>query len=49
MVRDTGERRNKKKDKLKEKKKHPYKTGGTFRIGNISLRESPQTKKKKKN
>jgi len=49
MVRDSGERRNKRKDKLREKKKHPYKTGGKFRLGNITLRESLEKKKKKKN
>ena len=32
-------RRNKRKNKLKEKKKHPYKKGGRFRIGNISKKK----------
>ncbi len=48
-MRDAGERRNKKKDKLREKKKHPYKTGGKFRLGNIEMKESSQKKKNKKN
>jgi len=30
-MRNTEGKRNKKKLKLKEKKKHPYKTGGKFR------------------
>jgi len=49
MVRFIEGKRNKVKDKLKEMKKHPYKTGGQFRLGNIKLRESVQSKKKKKN
>ncbi|NCN51670.1 hypothetical protein GW931_01530 [archaeon] len=49
MARDSEERRNKKKDKLREKKKHPYKTGGKFRLGNIKMKESADKKKKKKN
>ena len=28
----SSEKRNKRKDKLKEKKKHPYKQGGKYRI-----------------
>jgi len=43
---DRGERRNKKKDKLLEKKKHPYKTGGRSRTGDVKLRESEKKKKK---
>ncbi len=34
---DRGERRNKGKEKGKEKKKHPYKVGGRFRTGNVSI------------
>jgi hypothetical protein len=30
-----SERRNKRKNKLKEKKKHPYQKGGKFRITDI--------------
>jgi hypothetical protein len=30
-----SERRNKSKDKRKEKKKHPYKKGGKYRVVNI--------------
>jgi len=40
MVRDSGERRNKKKNKLREKKKHPYKTGGRFRTNNFKIKKS---------
>jgi len=31
MARGDSERRNKRKDKFKEKKKNPYKTGGKYR------------------
>lgn len=31
----SSERRNKSKDKRKEKKKHPYKKGGKFRVVNL--------------
>ncbi len=31
MPRGDSEKRNKKKDRYKEKKKHPYKKGGKFR------------------
>ena len=44
MARDSGERRNKKKNKFKEKKKHPYKSGGRFRSSGID-----EVKSKKKN
>ncbi|MCR4327360.1 MAG: hypothetical protein NUV46_02145 [Nanoarchaeota archaeon] len=44
---DRGEKRNKRKEKLKEKKKHPYKSGGIFRTGEIELRVSEKSKKKK--
>jgi len=33
---DRGESRNKRKDKFKEKKKHPYKKGGKYRTCEIS-------------
>jgi len=33
---DSSERRKKKKDKYKEKKKHPYKKGGKYRVINLS-------------
>ena len=32
-----GSKRNKSKDKLKEKKKHPYKSGGRFRATNVKV------------
>ncbi|MDP3965975.1 MAG: hypothetical protein Q8Q04_00405 [archaeon] len=46
---DRGERRNKGKEKRREKKKHPYKSGGKFRLGDIELKESAKGKIKKKN
>jgi len=33
-----GDKRKKKKDKSREKKKHPYKAGGKFRGTKISLK-----------
>jgi len=36
--------RNKKKDKLHEKKKNPYKTGGRFRV--MGVKETDNTSKK---
>ncbi len=38
-----SEQRNKRKDKRREKKKHPYKSGGKFRTGQVSLK-SKKTK-----
>jgi len=35
-----SERRNKRKDKKRERKKHPYKQGGKYRAANISLKNS---------
>ena len=32
---DCGQKRNKRKDKMKDKKKHPYKKGGRFRSSEI--------------
>jgi hypothetical protein len=32
-----GSKRNKSKNKLKEKKKHPYKSGGKFRSTSIKI------------
>jgi len=49
MARDLEGKRNKRKSKLKEKKKHPYKVGGKFRLGNINLKKSQKKKKIKKN
>ena len=37
--------RNKKKDKKREKKKNPYKTGGRFRVS-ITVKETDNTSKK---
>jgi hypothetical protein len=34
-----GESRNKKKGKLKDKKKHPYKSGGRERSTNVLLKK----------
>jgi len=34
-----GDKRNKRKDKQKEKKKHPYKKGGALRSSDISLKK----------
>lgn len=48
-MREIDGRRSKKKDKFREKKKHPYKSGGRFRVGNVKLRDSQQITKKKKN
>jgi len=36
----SGGARNKKKNKLKEKKKNPYKVGGRFRSANVELTNS---------
>ncbi len=49
MVRNLEGKRNKRKGKLKEKKKHPYKVGGKFRLGNINLKKSQKKKKMGKN
>ncbi len=38
MIKDSGDKRNKRKDKYKEKKKHPYKKGGAQRSSKISLK-----------
>jgi len=35
---DRGEKRNKRKEKYKERKKHPYKKGGKHRTDNLSLK-----------
>ena len=35
MVNGDSERRNKKKDKYKDKKKHPYKRGGRNRLKKV--------------
>jgi hypothetical protein len=35
MAQADSEQRNKRKDKLREKKKHPYKSGGKFRSSDI--------------
>lgn len=40
MTRDTEGKRNKKKNKFKEKKKHPYKSGGKFRTGGVKIKNS---------
>jgi len=42
-------RRNKKKGKLKEKKKHPYKSGGRFRSFKKTLKNFQQNLKEEKN
>jgi len=34
-----AERRNKRKDKFKEKKKHPYKRGGKYRTVKLSKKQ----------
>jgi hypothetical protein len=39
-----GVRRNKKKDKLKEKKKNPYKTGGRFRSSEVKETDNSSRK-----
>lgn len=39
-----GEKRNKKKDKLHEKKKNPYKTGGKFRSSGVVEVKSKSSK-----
>ena len=36
MAKSDSERRNKRKDKKRERKKHPYKKGGRFRTGEVS-------------
>ena len=38
MSKDNGDRRNKRKDKYCDKKKHPYKKGGSQRSSNVSLK-----------
>lgn len=43
-----GSKRNKKKSKLKEKKKHPYKSGGKFRSTSIDEVSSKKKTKAKK-
>jgi hypothetical protein len=47
-----GSRRNKKKDKFKERKRNPYKSGGKFRASGVSETENKSEKvdnlKKKK-
>lgn len=37
-MRGDSERRNKRKDKMRNKKKHPYKKGGRQRSSNVSLK-----------
>lgn len=37
MANSNSERRNKSKDKMREKKKHPYKKGGKYRGTNVVL------------
>jgi hypothetical protein len=37
-----GGKRKKKKDKLREKKKHPYKSGGRERGVNVSLKKKKE-------
>lgn len=39
-----GARRNKKKDKMREKKKNPYKTGGRFRASTVVDTENASKK-----
>ena len=36
MARADSEQRNKRKDKMRENKKYPYKKGGKYRSANIS-------------
>jgi hypothetical protein len=47
-----GSRRNKKKDKFKERKRNPYKSGGKFRASGVNETENKSEKvdnlKKKK-
>lgn len=38
IIMTDSERRRKKKDKFKDKKKHPYKKGGRQRSSNVSLK-----------
>ena len=47
MARDIEGRRNKRKEKFRERKKHPYKSGGKYRTGDIDLKESQKRKKGK--
>ncbi|MBU2612632.1 MAG: hypothetical protein KKB62_02840 [Nanoarchaeota archaeon] len=47
MARINEEKRNKKKSKFKEKKKHPYKSGGRRRTSEIDLKKSQDNKNKK--
>lgn len=45
MVRGDAERRNKRKDKKREKRKHPYKKGGKYRVVNLKKKnERSKTK-----
>jgi hypothetical protein len=46
MAKCSSERK-KKKDKLKEKKKNPYKRGGKFRASGVSETGKKKSKKKK--
>jgi len=39
-----GDKRNKGKNKLREKKKHPYKVGGKFRSTNIKVKKKEDKK-----
>ncbi len=48
MARFVEGRRNKGRDKLREKKKHPYKSGGQFRSGDVKLRNAEDRPMKKK-
>jgi hypothetical protein len=41
-----GERRNKRKDKFKERKKHPYRQGGQFRTMKFGNKENEGAEKK---
>lgn len=43
-----GSKRNKKKGKFREKKKHPYKSGGKFRSTPIDETDGKKRTKKKK-
>lgn len=42
-----GEKRNKRKDKKREKKKHPYKSGGAQRSSGVSLKSKKKDTGKK--
>ena len=39
-----GDKRNKGKNKLREKKKHPYKVGGKFRSTDIKVKKKKDKK-----